>query len=146
MKNMSSPAYLLDVNIVVALLDPDHMHYRTVRKWLTGADQCWGTCAFTEAGFLRIATDPRAGAFTVAQAVESLQLLTLHPLFRFWPIGAGWTTLAAPFLNRVVGHKQITDAYLLGLAVSEKGILVTMDKGIRFLAGERYAKNVLVLE
>ncbi len=143
---MSSPAYLLDVNIAIALLDPDHVHYRRVRKWLTGTEQMWGTCAFTEAGFLRITTDPRAGAFTVEQAVESLRLLTLHPRFRFWPIGACWATLAAPFLKHVVGHKQITDAYLLGLAISEDGILVTMDKGIRFLAGERYAKNILVLE
>jgi hypothetical protein len=57
-----------------------------------------------------------------------------------------WTTLAAPFIERVFGHQQITDAYLLGLAVKEDGILVTMDKAIKYLAGTKYSRNVLLLE
>ena len=58
----------------------------------------------------------------------------------------GWATLAAPFRERVFGHQQITDAYLLGLAVREGGVLVTMDKAIRYMAGTQYGKHVLVLE
>lgn len=57
-----------------------------------------------------------------------------------------WVTLTAPFLERVFGHQQITDAYLLGLAVKEGAVLVTMDKGIRFPAGTQYGENVLLLE
>jgi hypothetical protein len=75
-----------------------------------------------------------------------LAALVRQPGFRFWPIDTGWAALAAPFLGRIFGHQQITDAYLLGLAVKEDGVLVTMDKGIRFLAGEQYAKNVFLLE
>ena len=143
---MSKAGYLLDVNILISLLDPDHVHYRKVRRWLVGVNQPWGTCPFTEAGFFRIATDPRAGQFSVKEACEALQLLSEHSRFRFWPITASWATLAAPFMNQIFGHKQITDAYLLGLAVKEKGVLVTLDRGIRHMAGERYAGNVLVLE
>ena len=58
----------------------------------------------------------------------------------------GWAVTVEPFRARVFGHQQITDAYLLGLAVKEGGVLVTLDKGIRYIAGEKYARNVLVLE
>jgi hypothetical protein len=72
--------------------------------------------------------------------------LARHPGYRYWPITANWIALVAPFRERVFGHQQINDAYLLGLAVKEKGILVTLDKAIKFLAGAKYSKNVLVLE
>ena len=143
---MSKAGYLFDVNIVVALIDPDHVHHRKVRQWLKSIQLPWGTCAFTEAGFARISTDRRAGAFTVLEANEALELLRNDPRFRFWPIQAGWSQMAAPLLDRIFGHQQITDAYLLGLAIQENGILVTLDRGIRHLAGERYARHVLVLE
>jgi predicted nucleic acid-binding protein len=57
-----------------------------------------------------------------------------------------WGTLTAPFAHRVYGHQQITDAYLLGLAIKENGILVTLDRAFRQMAGPKYSKNVLVLE
>ena len=58
----------------------------------------------------------------------------------------GWVSLAKPFQERLFGHQQITDAYLLGLAVRESGVLVTLDKAIRYMAGPKYAKHLLVLE
>jgi len=58
----------------------------------------------------------------------------------------GWTALAAPFQQRVFGCQQITDACLLGLVVKENGVLVTLDKAIKFLAGPQHSKYVLVLE
>jgi hypothetical protein len=75
-----------------------------------------------------------------------LAALASHPGYRFWPIAAGWATLAVPFRERVFGHQQITDAYLLGLAVKENGVLVTLDKAIKYMAGAKYSKNVLVLQ
>jgi len=44
------------------------------------------------------------------------------------------------------GHQQVTDAYLLGLAVKENGVLVTFDRGIKYLAGSQFQRNLLVLE
>ena len=143
---LSKPRYLLDVNVLIALTDPDHVHHRTVAKWFDSPGLDWGLCAFSVAGFLRFSSNPNAGAYSVEEATQVLADLVNYPGYRFWPISTGWATLAAPFLQRVFGHQQITDAYLLGLAVKEGGVLVTMDKGIKYLAGAQYSKNVLLLE
>ena len=100
----------------------------------------------TGAGFLRLLANPRVGSLTVEEASQVLAALIDHPGYRFWPIEDDWATLATPFIERVFGHQQITDAYLLGLAIKEGGVLVTMDAGIKVLAGPRYSRNVLVLE
>jgi hypothetical protein len=91
-------------------------------------------------------TNHKLGSYSVGEATDVLISLSQHPRYRFWPINDDWITLTNPFLERVFGHQQITDAYLLGLAVKEGGVLVTMDKAIRNLAGTRYSQNVLLLE
>jgi toxin-antitoxin system PIN domain toxin len=143
---LSKTGYLLDVNLLFALLSPDHVHYKFARKWLISVEQPWGTCSFSEAGYLRLAMSPRAGGHSLRVAGAALESLTQHPQFRFWPITKRWSAVTASLSGRVYGHQQITDAYLLGLAIQENGILATLDKGIRHLAGERHAKHVLVLE
>lgn len=82
----------------------------------------------------------------MAEAMEALSLLTRRPGHRFWPAIDDWSTLSAPFAERLSGHQQVTDACLLGLAVREDGVLVTMDKAIRHLAGSKYAGHVLLLD
>lgn len=143
---MTGKGYLFDVNVLIALLDDEHVHHNQVFRWFGTIKGSWGTCAFSESGYLRLVTNGSTGRFTIAEAIAALDLLTRQPGFRFWPIHDGWITLATPFTSRIHGPKQITDAYLLGLAVKENGILVTLDKGIKHLAGERYSKHVLVLE
>ena len=143
---MSKPKYLLDVNVLIALAEPKHVHHQAVMRWFNTHGLDWGLCAFTEAGFLRVAANPIAGSYTVAESTAVLASLASHPGYRYWPISTGWSALAAPFQERVFGHQQITDAYLLGLAVKEKGVLVTLDKAIKFLAGPQFSKHVLVLE
>jgi toxin-antitoxin system PIN domain toxin len=139
--------YLADVNVLIALLDEDHVRHATVASWFDGSAQDeFGVCAFTESGFLRVATNPKAGMHSIDNAMDALASLNNHAGYRFWPILEGWVALVEPFLERVYGHQQITDAYLLGLAVKEGGVLVTLDKGIRYLAGPRYSQSVLVLE
>ncbi len=144
---MRKVKYLADVNILIALLDEDHIHHKLVLKWFDASDEDeFGVCAFTEAGFLRVTTNPKAASNTIETALDALASLNNHAGYRFWPISEGWSSLAAPFIERVFGHQQITDAYLLGLAVKEDGVLVTMDKAIQYMAGIEYSKNVLVLE
>jgi toxin-antitoxin system PIN domain toxin len=139
--------YLADVNVLVALTDEGHIHHKMVRKWFDASGyRDWGVCAFSEAGFLRVMTNPKLGSLSVEEATRVLAALGKHAGHRIWPISEGWASLASPFRERVFGHQQITDAYLLGLAVKENGVLVTMDKAIRSLAGAEYGKNVLVLE
>jgi uncharacterized protein len=141
----SKPGYLLDVNALIALGDRDHVHHQLVLRWFQTPDLDWGVCAFTEAGFLRISTNPRLGSHTAKGAAAVLADLAARPGYRYWPTTTSWITLTTPFRDRIFGHQQINDALLLGLAVKENGVLVTMDKAVRSLAGARLAHHVLVL-
>jgi uncharacterized protein len=143
---LSATRYLLDVNTLVALFDPGHVHHRVVARWFSSPGLQWGLCAFSEAGFLRVATNPAAGNRTLEQATDLLKSFVNDPCYRYWPINADWASLAEPFQGRIFGHQQITDAYLLGLAVQSNGVLVTLDKAMGHLAGPRYSRNLLVLE
>jgi toxin-antitoxin system PIN domain toxin len=143
---LSKPKYLLDVNILIALTETEHIHHRTVMRWFNTPGLDWGLCAFSEAGFLRVSTNSKSGSNTIEESNAVLGKLESHPGYRYWPITVGWSDLAEPFRERIFGHQQIADAYLLGLAINENGVLVTLDKAIKFLAGERYSKHLLVLE
>jgi len=132
---------------LISLIDKNHvLHTKAIQWFDASGHRDWGVCAFTEAGLLRLLANPKIGSLSAEEATEVLAALINHPGYRFWPIEDDWATLAAPFIERVFGHQQITDAYLLGLAVKQEGVLVTMDKAIKYLAGTRYSKNVLVLE
>lgn len=78
------------------------------------------------------------------EASDVLRQLAEHPGYHYLPITADWHTLCRPFFKRLYGTKQVTDAYLLGLAVREGLILVTLDKTILYLAGE-HKDHVLLL-
>lgn len=143
---MSGPKYLLDVSVLIALGDEGHTHRNIAMKWFLSPGLDWGVCAFSEAGFVRVLSNPNIGRITLKDATQILAALESRPGYRFWPIASSWGSLVAPFSSRIFGHQQITDAYLLGLAIKENGVLVTLDKAIRTMAGPRYEKNVLVLE
>jgi len=141
--------YLLDLNALVALADPDHQHHTPIQTWLRGSGkEDWGVCPLTEAGFIRVSTNPayRPVSRTIAQATAILADFRAAPGYSYWSMPDSWCALTAPFAARVLGHQQVTDAYLLGLAVKHKGILVTFDKGIRYLAGAEFRRNLIVLE
>jgi toxin-antitoxin system PIN domain toxin len=143
---LPKPKYLLDVNVLIALTEPEHPHHEYVTKWFETPGLDWGLCPFSEAGFLRVSTNPKAGAHSLRESTNVLAEFANRPGYRFWPIATAWADLAAPFRERIFGHQQITDAYLLGLAVKEDGVLVTLDKAIQFMAGPRLTEHVLVLE
>ncbi len=137
---------LLDVNVLVALTTRSHVHHGLVKEWFYGsASLQWDLCAFTEAGFLRNATAVRSGQVSMSEAMAVLKQLAQHPGYRYLPITADWQTLCIPFFTRLYGTKQVTDAYLLGLAVRDDLVLVTMDKAILHLAGREHSKHVLLL-
>jgi toxin-antitoxin system PIN domain toxin len=143
---LPEPKYLLDVNVMVALTEPEHPHHQIVMDWFETPGLHWGLCAFSEAGFLRASTNPKVGFHTVQEATQVLADFVHHPGYSYWPITTGWADLTTPFRERVFGHQQITDAYLLGLAVRRNAILITLDKAIQFIAGPKYSQHVLVLE
>ena len=139
-----SPRHLLDVNLLVALLDEDHVHHKTILEWFYTPGRRWAVCPLTEAGLLRHMTRPKTGDMSMEEAIAIVAHLAQEPGYYYQPITADWQTLCGRFLKRLFGHKQITDAWLLGLAVHEGLVLTTFDKTILHLAGE-YSSHVLVL-
>ncbi len=141
-----SPRYLLDVNLLVALTTRSHVHHGVAKEWFYDSPKLhWALCAFTEAGFLRNATAPRSGQITMSEATAVLLQLAKHPGYRYVPITADWQTLCKPLFSRLYGTKQVTDAYLLGLAIQQGLVLTTFDKALLHLAGE-HTRHLLLLE
>lgn len=140
---------LLDLNVLIALLEPAHTHHLLALDWFDHSRKgSWGLCPLTESGFIRVTTRPgySAGPRSMELAIAVLQTAKGHPDCRFWEITKGWVDVAAPLVKRIFGHQQITDAYLLGLAIAKGGALVTFDRGLRFLAESEFERNLLVLE
>ena len=111
-------------------------------------ENAFALCPMTEAGFIRILTNPaftgKKVEFTEARA--ALARLSLIKGYRFWPMTRGLLEATAPFEGRFFSHRQVTDACLLGLAMERKGSLATMDKAVRHLAGAEFAQHVIVIE
>ena len=81
---------LLDVNVLIALTDEQHVHHRRVVEWFDTTALEWGLCPFTEAGFLRVTTNPKVGMRTMDEAIEVLTALAKHPGCSFWPVKSSW--------------------------------------------------------
>lgn len=140
---------LLDLNVLIALTDSEHRHHLIARGWFSSSgEDNWGLCPLTEAGFIRVTANPamRTGPRALGHSIAVLHKLKSHPGYHYWPITESWVNLTAPFAARISGHQQVTDAYLLGLAVKEKGVLVTFNRAVRYLAGAEYEPHVHLLE
>ena len=137
--------YLLDVNVMLALLDERHAHHAAAEVWFDSPGLQWSLCAFTEAGVLRFFTRPKTGGLSMAQATGMLERLKRRSGYSFQPITAEWQALTASFARRIHGHNQVTDAFLLGLAVRDGLVLTTFDKALLHLAGE-HKRHILLLE
>ena len=132
-----STVALLDVNILVALFDPDHIHHELAHDWFS--DQRlngWATCAITENGFVRIVTRPEYAS----PPNRPEEMLTRLEVFRksgghhFWADAVSLAddrTFNQAFIR---GHRQVTDIYLLGLAKAAGGCLATFDRTIPIAA------------
>ena len=132
---MSSTS-LLDVNVLIAMTWPAHRAHGKVQQWLAHhAREKWATCPFTETAFVRILSNPAfsSDALTPADAIALLQSNLTHPAHQFWPDDIGLLDAIASCAPRIVSHQQVTDAYLLGLALHRKGKLVTLDSSIASL-------------
>lgn len=141
--------YLLDVNVLAALTSDEHEHYQKAHHWFDPlSDDEWALCPLTEAGYLRLAANPatRVGPGSIKRATEVLAEMASLPGYRYWPITDTWVELTAPFADRIFGHQQVTDAYLFGLAIQNDGVLVTFDRGMKYMAGPEFSHNLLILE
>jgi toxin-antitoxin system PIN domain toxin len=127
---------LFDVNVLIALLDPDHLRHDAAHAWWSSSSaHGWATCPITQNGFLRIVTQPRyPGRLPIAEALRRLSHETMRPDHQFWPDDIALLDVEHVDPRHVFGPKQITDVYLLALAVRHGGRLVTLDKAIPITA------------
>jgi uncharacterized protein len=128
--------YLLDTNLLIALLWPSHEHHDPAVKWFARRRaKRWATCPITQAGFVRIVSSP-AFSRDAVQPREAIQVLSANTAAKdhmFWPDELSVTKAVAFAGVRLMGHQQVTDAYLLGLAIQRGGVLATLDEHIATL-------------
>jgi len=136
--------YLLDTNLLIALLWPSHERHDLAVKWFTRhRAKGWATCPMTQAGFVRIVSNP-AFSRDAVQPREAIQILSANTAAKdhtFWldelPVAE-----AVVFTGvRLMGHQQVTDAYLLGLAIRRGGVLATLDQRIAALTEPKSAER-----
>jgi toxin-antitoxin system PIN domain toxin len=143
---LSEPAYLPDVNVLVALSDPSHIHHLAADNWrLRIGIARFLLCPITEAGFVRLMANPSVGGLSMSGAILLLQEIAALPDVAHLAVAASWLELIQPFTPRLHGYRQVTDALLLGLAIRSGAILVTLDHAVQALAGAAYAANLLTL-
>jgi toxin-antitoxin system PIN domain toxin len=127
---------LLDVNLLVALAWPNHVHHAQAHLWFRGrAASGWATCSLVELGFVRVSSNARAipAAVSPQEAMALLQRITALPGHRFWADDVQLAESPLVARSRIVGHQQVTDAHLIGLAQRHGGRLATFDMGVRAL-------------
>jgi toxin-antitoxin system PIN domain toxin len=123
---------LLDVNVLIALLDAAHIHHALATTWLQRAiGTGWASCPITQNGCIRIMSQPAyPGALAAADVAQRLGEAAAGPAHQFWPADIDLVQVGAVDWQRVLGHRQVTDVYLLALAVRRAGRLVTFDRRI----------------
>lgn len=129
-------SHLLDLNALIALLWEDHQFHGTMARWSARhARAGWSTCAITSGGFVRVMSQPALARHgrTLAELAEVLTRTTAHPSHRLLPLDFDFAAVLACCTGGVVGHRQITDAYLLTAAMRAGMKLLTFDSGVRAL-------------
>jgi toxin-antitoxin system PIN domain toxin len=120
---------LLDANVLIALFDADHVHHGVVRDWFIVLRDGFATCPIVEGTLTRwiVRIEGRTGA-TAAQ--RELRKLAADSRHRFWPDDLAYADVE---WKGVLGHGQVTDAYLAALARKHGGRLATLDRGLAAL-------------
>lgn len=127
-------AYLLDANVLIALTIGEHEHHERASGWLAGVD-AFALCPITEGALVRFVVRMGESAATAAAILRGVHE---HPRCRFW---ADSTSYLETDLTRVRGHRQVTGAYLAGLAAANGGTLATLDAA---LAAEHPERTLLI--
>lgn len=139
---------LLDVNVLIALAWPNHVHHDAARSWFTERRRSgWATCPLTEAGFVRVSCNPSAVRRTVTprEAIALLRRLRRLEAHSFWPLERSMVELPNEILARIQGYRQITDAVLLAAAMRRGGELATFDTGLASLVTATGRRSVCLI-
>jgi toxin-antitoxin system PIN domain toxin len=138
---------LLDINVLLALLDADHVDHLRAQEWISREIQHgWASCALTQNGFVRIISQPRyPNPVSPSEAVERLCRATRTEHHEFWHCSISLLDDRRIDPSRVHGPRQVTDIYLLALAVEHKGRFVTFDRSIPLSAALGASPDHLVV-
>lgn len=123
--------FLLDINVLIALIDPAHISHDAAHRWFeTQGQTAWATCPLTENGVIRIVGHPKypgtpGSPAKVAALVTQLRTLEGHV---FWPDDISLVGDERITVARVLTSGQVTDTYLLALAASHGGRLASFDR------------------
>jgi uncharacterized protein len=127
---------LFDVNVLIALFDPGHVHHERAHEWWgLNRKGGWASCPITQNGFVRILSQPRyPNTVTTLTAMRLLQSATMREGHVFWPDDISLVDEKIFDSKRILGPKQLTDIYLFALAVKNRGRLATFDATIPLTA------------
>lgn len=127
---------LLDVNVLIAMIDDFHPHHNIAQAWASAHVDGFATCPIVQNGVLRIMANPSynsadgADSFSYPSLFEVLQTSLKKVNHVFWPDKISLLNAECFNHDTIHSHKQLTDIYLLGLAVAHQGALVTFDRHI----------------
>ena len=138
---------LLDVNVLVALFDGNHaLHTQAMHWFRQHGDSGWASCPITQNGCVRVLSQPAYPEHMPGLAVvERLRQATAHRAHELWPDDVSILDGERIDPTRIHGPAQLTDVYLLALAVAHGGRLVTLDQSIPLAAVKGAQKKNLVL-
>lgn len=137
---------LLDVNVLIALLDENHAHRAPVLDWFTGnIEHGWASCPLTQNGCIRILSQPKyPNPLGVADAIARLQASVATPYHRFLPDDVSLLDDSVVDRRHLLGHRQLTDTYLLALAVAHGARFVTLDRAVSLVSVRAATDEFLV--
>lgn len=118
---------LLDANVLIALVVAEHVHHDAAADWLAESDAGFATCPITQGSLVRFLVRAGQSAAATRDVVSAVAASTRH---EFWPDSVSFADVE---IGGVVGHRQVTDAYLAQLARSRNGRLATLDSGLAHL-------------
>ena len=118
---------LLDANVLIALVVADHVHHDAAAEWLSASDAGFATCPITQGSLVRFLLRTGQSAVAAQDVVSAVEGAERH---EFWSDSVSFADVQ---FDGVVGHRQVTDAYLAQLARTRNGQLATLDSGLAHL-------------
>lgn len=118
---------LLDSNVLIALVVAEHVHHEAAVEWYAASDSAFATCPITQGSVVRFLLRSDYTALVARNVVAAIEAVDRH---QFWSDSVSFTGVE---LNGVIGHRQVTDAYLAQLARENRGELATFDVGLAHL-------------
>jgi uncharacterized protein len=138
---------LLDVNVLIALAWPNHVHHRQALAWFRQHQSLgWATCPISQSGFGRVSSNPLIAerAPTPREALGLLTRIIALPHHVFWVDDTPFAASDFVDESKLLSYRQVSDAHLLGIALRHGGRLATLDRGIAALAPDGFVPADIV--